>query len=113
MWMLDSAGALPRWRPLADSARHIAAFTTRRGGVSLAPYDTLNVGRSTEDLAAAVTENRRRVLAALELDPERLATAGQVHGARVVEVTAPGHAPACDALLTRVPGLALAVTVAD
>src|SRR5580765_258135 len=113
MWTLDSASALPIWRPLASSATHVLAFTTRRGGVSHAPFDTLNLGRSTDDLPDAVAENRRRVLRSLELDPERLATAGQVHGARVVEVTAPGHAPACDALLTRVPGLVLAVTTAD
>jgi len=113
MWTLDAAGALPLWLPLEPAPRAIAAFTTRRGGVSRAPFDSLNLGRSTDDLPEAVAENRRRVLAGLGADPARLATAGQVHGARVVEVTAPGHTPACDALLTRVPGLVLAVTTAD
>jgi hypothetical protein len=36
-----------------------------------------------------------------------------VHGVRVVEVTAPGHHAGCDALLTRTPGVVLAVTTAD
>ncbi|HEY6196703.1 MAG TPA: peptidoglycan editing factor PgeF [Candidatus Eisenbacteria bacterium] len=88
-------------------------FSTRRGGVSRAPYDTLNLGRSTEDDPEAVTANRERFLAAAALEPHRLATAGQVHGTRVVAVTAPGHHPECDALVTRTPGVVLAVTTAD
>jgi len=88
-------------------------FSTRRGGVSRAPYDTLNLGRSTADEAAAVTENRRRLLLGLGLDPERLATAGQVHGAGVAIVDGPGLTADCDALITTRPGLALAVTAAD
>uniref|UniRef100_A0A832I932 Laccase domain-containing protein n=1 Tax=Eiseniibacteriota bacterium TaxID=2212470 RepID=A0A832I932_UNCEI len=112
MWTLDSGGAPPLWR-LAGDVPAAVGFTTRRGGVSRAPYDSLNVGRSTGDRPENVTENRRRVLAALGLDLERLATAGQVHGARIVEVSEPGHVPECDALLSRTPGLAVAVTTAD
>jgi YfiH family protein len=89
------------------------AFSTRIGGVSAPPFDAMNLGRSTEDSPDAVAENRRRFLHRLGLDPERLATAGQVHGARVVEVHGPGHTPSCDALWTRTTGLALAVTAAD
>jgi YfiH family protein len=89
------------------------AFTTRRGGTSAPPYHSLNVGRSTADRAESVDANRRRVLAALELDPRRVATAGQVHGATTIEVREPVHAPACDALVTRERGLTLAVTTAD
>jgi len=81
--------------------------------VSDAPYHALNLGRSTADRPAAVAENRRRMLGALDLDPARLATAGQVHGARVVRVENAGHVPDCDALLTTRSGLALAVTTAD
>ncbi|HEX2087903.1 MAG TPA: polyphenol oxidase family protein [Solirubrobacteraceae bacterium] len=58
------------------------AFTTRRGGVSRPPYDSLNLGRWTDDEPAAVEENRRRLLAALGL--RRLAFGRQVHGAHVV-----------------------------
>lgn len=113
MWTLASSEPLPLWRtsePLRDA---VLAFSTRRGGVSSAPFDTLNLGRSTVDDPAAVAENRSRLLACLGTTTDHLATAGQVHGTRVVEVTAPGHTPECDALLTTVPGLALAVTTAD
>lgn len=113
MWSLDSSAPLPLWRPSPAPAGAILAFSTRRGGTSTPPFDSLNLGRSTTDRPDAVTANRTRILAALGLTIERLATAGQVHGSRIVEVTGPGHHPDCDALLTRVPGLALAVTTAD
>src|SRR5262245_14151363 len=113
MWTLDLNAALPYWRPRDPDPAAVLLFSTRRGGVSRAPYDTLNLGRSTEDDPAAVAANRARLLAAATLSPARLATAGQVHGARVVEVNAPGHHPECDALVTRAPGVVLAVTTAD
>jgi YfiH family protein len=112
MWTLDTDSALPMWRASGDPAV-VAIFSTRRGGVSAPPYDQLNLGRSTADHPASVEENRRRLLAAAGLDPERLATAGQVHGTHVVHAHAPGLHPSCDALLTREPGLVLAVSGAD
>ncbi len=113
MWTLDARHLVPHWRPATARTGAVLAFSTRRGGVSAAHFESLNLGRSTEDDPEAVTENRARLLAALGLSPAALATAGQVHGARVVEVTSPGHQPECDALVSRVPGLALAVTTAD
>jgi polyphenol oxidase len=57
-------------------------------------------------------EARRRVSALLGISPE-WATVGQVHGAKVLEVTSPGRAGEADALVTRLPGLPLAVFTAD
>jgi len=113
MWTLDASAEVPLWRPADRDPEVVLAFSTRRGGVSAAPYDSLNLGRSTGDRAEDVTKNRRRLLHALALDHDRLATAGQMHGVRVVAVEAPGHTPACDALLTRRPGVPLAVSTAD
>lgn len=113
MWTLDSRDWVPLWRPADPDSRAALAFTTRRGGVSDAPYDTLNLGRSTEDAAERVERNRAIVLERLELSPRALATAGQVHGIDVTEVSAPGLHPSCDALITRTPGIALAVSAAD
>lgn len=107
----DSTAPVPCWTVEAPGA--VLAFSTRLGGVSMAPCDSLNLGRSTGDDPDAVTENRRRLLTQLGLDPERLATAGQTHGTRVTQVHAPGLHPDCDALVTTVRGLALAVTAAD
>jgi YfiH family protein len=112
-WTLESNDTIPLWRPIAEKSQAILAFSTRRGGVSEPPYDTMNLGRSTEDRPEAVAENRRRLLESLELDPAVLATAGQVHGDTVSEALEPGLHPNCDVLLTRRPGLALAVTTAD
>jgi YfiH family protein len=113
MWTLESGSHPPLWR--ADPAPFGAAVacTTRRGGISSSPYHALNLGRSTADDPAAVAENRRRVLGRLGIPAQRLATAGQVHGARVERVTRPGHVAECDALVTTTRGLALAVTTAD
>jgi len=113
MWTLDEGAAVPVWRPRDPVPHRLLAFSTRRGGVSQAPYDTLNLGRSTDDRPEAVTENRRRLLASLGSDAERLATAGQVHGARVAEVGSAGLHPDADGLVTRVPGMVLAVSSAD
>jgi polyphenol oxidase len=59
-----------------------ALFTTRRGGVSQPPYETLNLGRWTDDDHAAIEENRSRVLALT--GAQRFASGRQVHGATVV-----------------------------
>lgn len=66
---------------LGDGAR--AAFSTRLGGVSEPPFDSLNLGILTDDADEAVIENRQRLAAALEVDPGRIAYGLQVHGAEL------------------------------
>lgn len=85
-------------------------FTTRQGGVSPAPYNSLNLGLSTADDTAYVLENRRRVLAALGDPPQ--AGLSQVHGNTVHLVEGPGEWEG-DGLLSATPGLLLRVSVAD
>jgi YfiH family protein len=96
-----------------DGAR--VAFTDRRGGVSLPPYDTANLGFATGDDPAAVTENRRRVAAELGGGPDAdgWAWVRQVHGTAVVEVDGPGGGGDADALVTAASSLPLLVLVAD
>jgi len=60
-----------------------AAFSTRLGGVSQAPFDHLNLGVLTGDERGAVVENRGRLAAALGFAPERVAIGRQVHGAEL------------------------------
>lgn len=88
-----------------------ALMTTRAGGVSAVPFDSLNLGRSGGDERAAVDENRRRFEAALGVPTRYLS---QVHGTRVARLT---HAdtPSCeaDAAITTEPGLACTIMVAD
>src|SRR5262249_28413305 len=113
MAWLDMNEAPPRWRLESDSPRTLATFSTRQGGTSEAPFDSLNLGRSSGDSLDRVEANRARLLGSLGLAPERLATAGQIHGALVRRVEAPGHHPNCDALVTRERELPIAVSGAD
>jgi hypothetical protein len=88
-------------------------FGDRRDGVSGGVYARANAGFDGDD-AAAVRENRRRFARAVGADPAALCTLRQVHG-RTARVVA---APECaaregDALVSRTPGLLLAVTTAD
>ena len=66
-----------------------AAFSTRVGGVSDAPYDALNVGILTGDDRDAVRANRLRLAGALERDPAGVVMARQVHGAELREHRGP------------------------
>jgi polyphenol oxidase len=97
-----------------DGVRH--AFFTRQGGVSEGLYTSLNCGLGSGDAADAVRENRKRAMAAIDLPETALTTLYQVHGRVVVELEAPLPAdarPQADALVTRVPGVALGVLAAD
>ncbi|WP_426315871.1 peptidoglycan editing factor PgeF [Methylobacterium fujisawaense] len=92
------------------------AFFTRVGGVSDGLYASLNGGLGSQDVPERVAENRARMCAGLGLPPDRLVSLYQVHSADVVTVEAPFAAserPKADAMVTRVPGLALGIATAD
>jgi len=99
------------------------AVFTRRGGVSVAPYDALNVSSSIGDDPASVDANRARVLAALNRPRDGLVMAGLVHGVDVARVdgTTAGESlhgggryiPRVDALMTNDPAVTLVLTAAD
>jgi purine-nucleoside/S-methyl-5'-thioadenosine phosphorylase / adenosine deaminase len=91
-------------------------FFTRAGGVSDGFYASLNAGIGSRDAPERVAENRARMAAALGVARDRLVTAYQVHSPNVVVATEPwsrAQAPRADAVITRVPGLAVGVTTAD
>jgi YfiH family protein len=99
----------PDW-PAPGGVR--AAVTLRTGGVSLPPFDSLNIGAHVGDAAAAVIENRQRVVRALGLAAEP-AWLAQVHGAEVADLDAAAPLTRADAALTRAAGRVCAVQVAD
>ena len=91
----------------------MALMSTRAGGVSAAPFDGLNLGRSVGDDPAAVAENRRRWTEALGHPPVWLHL---VHGANVLRLDAggPEHPKTqADAAWTAAPGVVCQVTAAD
>jgi polyphenol oxidase len=73
-----------RWLE-ADLPGARAAFSSRIGGVSKAPYHELNVAVLTGDDREAVRENRHRLASALERDPAGVVMGRQVHGAELRE----------------------------
>lgn len=106
---------IPDW-PAPVNVR--AAVTTRRGGVSLAPWDSLNLALHVGDSNDAVAENRRMLQHQLQL-PCEPAWLEQVHGTRVLTLNdgaldgKPLADNAADAAVTRVAGQASVVMTAD
>lgn len=93
---------------------------TRAGGVSTGPFASLNISRSVGDAPAAVRQNRARIKECFNAD--HLVFAHQVHGNRVLRITAETirrlNAPDApvlegDALITNIPGVFLGIQVAD
>jgi YfiH family protein len=76
----------------ADLPGARALFSTRRGGVSSGPYESLNLGRLTGDDPACVDANRGRLAAAAGCARERFVFGRQVHGATVRRATEPPSA---------------------
>lgn len=117
-----------RWLT-ADLGGATAAFTTRLGGVSDAPFDSLNLGLLTDDAPEAVAENRRRVGKTLGFGPDQFAFGRQVHGGELAGATRPtarrfwpqgnreagrGETPPeVDGQVVTAPGLAALVFTAD
>lgn len=89
--------------------------TSRRGGVSAAPFDSFNLASSTGDDAASVAANQRRLAGSVGLRTDRLVWMSQVHGDRIAVLDAPvaGALSDTDAVITRSRGLGLVVRVAD
>jgi YfiH family protein len=91
-------------------------FFTREGGVSSGLYASLNGGTGSNDKRENVAENRARMAAALGCAPRNFLTAHQVHSPDVVVAAtpwAPTERPKADAIVTRMPSLAIGISTAD
>lgn len=102
--------------PLDHSPAIRHAFFTRQGGVSSGIYASLNCGYGSHDDPDNVARNRAIAADWLGLPPDRLISCHQVHGTAVVTVERPwdrGQNPRADAMVTRVPGIALGILAAD
>ncbi len=100
---------IPHW-PAPANVR--ACSTTRLGGVSPAPYDSLNLGGHVGDSPPAVAQNRRRLedLAKLPAAPHWLQ---QIHGTDVAILDGSAAPPTADGAYTRDAGRVCAVMTAD
>ena len=97
---------IPDW-PAPAGIR--ACVTTRAGGVSLAPFDSFNLGDHVDDDPVAVAHNRQRLTHIFDVQPAWLS---QVHGV-VVAPANPEHIVEADASWTATPGIACTVMTAD
>jgi YfiH family protein len=94
----------------------VHAVTTRHGGVSPAPFDTLNTSNFVGDDPAAVNENLDRLHRALGLDRSATVDASQAQADRVARVTHSERGTkikAVDGLVTNHPGIPLMLRFAD
>ncbi len=114
---LHSSAPLPHFTfSLLDEAGVPHAVFTRRGGVSPAPWASLNMGGTVGDAPARVRANIRRALESFGRSPQSVYDVWQVHGREVVCADAPrngGEHARADAILTDTPGLTLMMRFAD
>ena len=97
----------------------VAGFTTRNGGVSRAPYNSLNLGLNTADYQAHVEGNRSTFCRAFGVPQIQLLTVSQVHGSDllVIDESNPDlshfQTVEVDGIVTNQPGVMLGILVAD
>lgn len=92
----------------------VHGFTTRIGGVSPAPHDSLNFSRSVGDDAARVARNEEILCAHIGAPGRPIVTVNQVHGVSVLEVAGDAAGGGShDALVTARDDLLIAVKTAD
>ena len=110
-WKKRAVGDVPLYQAttMAWLPGIVQGFTTRSGGVSAAPYDTLNLGAHVGDGPSIVQANRDRLWSDLDFDASQVALAEQVHGDGVARVTEgnPVPVPGADALISDTPNLLL------
>jgi polyphenol oxidase len=105
-----------RWE---GAGPYTVVFSTRVGGVSEGPYESLNLGIFTGDDPQRVVENRRRLAGIADIDPQRTRMAWQQHGAGVRRASPEGiltpgtqHEP-CDGWWSDEPGQGMMLVTAD
>src|SRR3954470_24880684 len=103
-------------RSLSSSPAIRHAFFTREGGVSDGIYQSLNGGIGSDDFPDCVRGNRARMATPLGVAPTHFVTCYQIHSPNVIVAETPWtreNSPRADAIVTRVPGLAVGVGTAD
>ncbi|MEC9486389.1 MAG: peptidoglycan editing factor PgeF [Prosthecochloris sp.] len=93
--------------------RVTALQTMRHGGVSPEPFTSLNFGPNTGDTPENLDANTQRLCIAMNIPPESIATAEQVHGTEICHVTEGGLYSGYDAFITATPGIFPGILTAD
>jgi len=103
--------SLPVYRWSAPGCEVV--FSTRQGGVSEGPFESLNLGRRTGDDVTHVDENRRRLCALIDADEERLTVGFQTHSTVVNRAEAGSRGVPGDGLWTDEPEIPMLALGAD
>jgi YfiH family protein len=88
-------------------------YSTRVGGVSGPPFDTLNLHLGRGDESACVWENRGRFFEKVEIDPRLVIYTTQTHSSTINRIESPADSPQGDGMVTNQEGLYLGIFTAD
>ena len=116
---LVRTGKISYLQPTTLESGLVAGFSTRNGGVSRPPYNSLNLGLNTEDQMPQVEGNRSTFARAFGLSPHQLLTVKQVHGTDLLLIDEPNldlsHflSLEVDGIVTNQTGIMIGVLVAD
>ena len=92
-------------------------FLTRKGGMSLPPYDELNLSDENGDQVEPISQNKNLIATSFRFDPNRLILLHQIHQDRILFLKEPlSHPPSSleyDALITNAPNIYLGILTAD
>jgi hypothetical protein len=116
---LSRQGKIAYLQPTWAGDQVVAGFTTRHGGSSRAPFNSLNLAFHTGDQQAAVDANRAAVARTFGIAPQLLLTVQQVHGSEILVIDQENpdlshfQRVECDAIITNQPGIMAGILVAD
>ena len=91
----------------------VAGVSTRHGGLSQAPYSSLNVGVHTDDAPEVIEQNLSLFCSDLGVSPADLARSYQVHGDKIWVTGRAGYQSGFDAMVSVQPGVFAGVGIAD
>ena len=97
----------------------VAGFTTRNGGSSRPPFNSLNLGFNSGDQMSQVEANRAAVARAFDLEPHLLLTVNQVHGSEILVIDQSNPEVShfqrvnSDAIITNQRNILIGILVAD
>ncbi len=107
------------FQTLKEQSNLVHFITTREGGCSKPPYDSLNLSFNTLDDPSSVTNNRKRLARALGIEVGQLIFSRQVHGDTVIKINESFcHSTIkppmeSDALITNITSIAMGILIAD
>ena len=112
-----------RCRQLDNTNLVINAFTTRTGGVSITPFDSLNTSYNVNDKESCVVENRKKIFNVLDIDYRNIVSAQQIHKDKIAFIRKEDAGKGAfkysnaiaesDALITNIPAIPLLMCYAD